>query len=177
MGELDVFAVKDVMDVGNGEPLFFNFYYERYFKKCFVASNYGCKGVSDFLELIEEVAKVADSGLLEGLLPEDTPKTKFIKFVEHHRRERLRSFEAGDETAQLKFKPQCTFVAPDREINTEFRNGQFHNIPVPGAEGFSQPRGKGCKGVPQFPGVSPVRRMEIPRLSNVPSAADILSRA
>merc|ERR1719401_1610196 len=41
--------------------------------------------------------------MLSTILAEDLPHAGFVKLAEKHRRDRARRFEAGDETAQLKF--------------------------------------------------------------------------
>merc|ERR1712232_1511182 len=182
MEELDVKSVEDVTDVGNGEPLFFDFasedwqllqlrfevflllhsfnkdlndpdrpsfteshfafYYMKYFKRQFNVASYNCKSVGEFLNLMKEVAKVAGSGLLEGLLPEDTKVTDFVKATEEHRRDRQRRFDAGDETAQLKFRAQ-------------------QPAPTQSRPGFPQPQAPGTKppslmSRPQIGGARPM---------------------
>merc|ERR1712060_647776 len=45
----------------------------------------------------------ADSKMLKGMLPDETPLSNFVKLTEDHRRDRERRADAGDETAVLKF--------------------------------------------------------------------------
>merc|ERR1719460_601709 len=58
----------------------------------------------DFLEMIEDTISLEENGMFKSLLPEDTQHAKFVKLAEEHRRDRARRVDAGDETAQLKFK-------------------------------------------------------------------------
>merc|ERR1719263_1001128 len=54
--------------------------------------------------LEDSIALAEGSGMLELKLPEDHPHANFVKLAEEHRRDRARRVDAGDETAQLKFK-------------------------------------------------------------------------
>merc|ERR1719343_1539843 len=133
--EVDVFAVEDVCDLGNGEPLFANFeyedwmllsirfefnlllhafkkdlddpdrptfseshlefYYQKYYKKPFNVSTFGCKTLGEFSLLIKDTLKInADSKMLQALLSEDEPIAKFVKLAEEHRRDRGRDGDA-----------------------------------------------------------------------------------
>jgi len=81
------------------------YYFEKYFKKSFNLKNFGVETLADFLEMVEDsIGMAGENGMLESKLPEDTPHTKFIKLAEEHRRSRAQRVDAGDETAQLKFK-------------------------------------------------------------------------
>lgn len=81
------------------------YYYEKYFKKSFSLKNFGFESLVDFLELIEDAVGIgSESGLLEAKLPVDTSHAQFMKMAEQGRRDRARRVDAGDETAQLKFK-------------------------------------------------------------------------
>jgi hypothetical protein len=145
--DLDVFAVEDVMDVGDGQPLFSQFvyedwtllstryefflllhafkkdlndpdrpsfheshlgyYYNKYFKKSFGYQTVGVTSIQALVKLIKEVLTVDESLMLGGKLPEDTPVKNFVQMAEHHRRDRQRRVDAGDETALLKFTRQA----------------------------------------------------------------------
>mmetsp|Transcript_107201 Transcript_107201/g.169256 ORF Transcript_107201/g.169256 Transcript_107201/m.169256 type:complete len:972 (+) Transcript_107201:60-2975(+) len=81
------------------------YYYEKYYGKSFVLKNFGVEKMEDFLEMIEDSIVLAEgSSMLESKLAEDMALTQFIKLAEEHRRDRARRVDAGDETAQLKFK-------------------------------------------------------------------------
>jgi len=80
-----------------------SYYYPKYFRKNFALKNYGAESVSDFCKMIEDVAVVQDSGMIEAVTKEDTDFNNFMKNTEECRRERQRRVDAGDETAKLKF--------------------------------------------------------------------------
>merc|ERR1712187_780988 len=85
-----------------------SFYYEKYFKKEFSLDNFGMKAFADFVEIIKDVVQVGDkNALLEPQLAIDTPLANFVRLTEEHRRDRVRRVDAGDETANLKFKRQA----------------------------------------------------------------------
>jgi len=142
--DLDILGVENVLDVGDGEPLFTHFAYEdwtllsiqvelhlllhafrrdlndpdrpsfterdlcfyfnRYFKKTFNLKNFAAQDFSAFAALVRDTIEVkAETSFLEPKLGEETPYTHFLKLVEYSRRERHQRFDAGDETAELKF--------------------------------------------------------------------------
>jgi len=149
-GEIDIddeaiASVENIMDIGGGKPLFFDFeyedwtllstrfelhlmihafkkdvndedrpgftethlgfYHERYLKKAFVLNNLGKNTFEDFIEMLEDSLLLNESTqMLESKWPEDTDFARFVKVAEEHRRDRSRRVDAGDETAQLKFK-------------------------------------------------------------------------
>jgi len=150
--ELDVLSVADVMDIGNGAPLFekfqnedwlllstryelhllmhsfkkdlndpdrpgfteqhFGFYYNKYFRKNWNLSQFGFEKLTDLLELLKNTVAVEPSGFLKAEQAEDTAVETFVKLTEDHRRERERRVDAGDETAELKFKKPVAQGAP-----------------------------------------------------------------
>merc|ERR1719460_3129612 len=75
----------------------------------------------DFLEMIEDTISLEENGMFKSLLPEDTQHAKFVKLAEEHRRDRARRVDAGDETAQLKFKKP----APPPPRQPEGRDRQY----------------------------------------------------
>jgi hypothetical protein len=83
----------------------FPFYYSKYFKKQFDLKLYGYEKLESFMDLVKEAATInATSGLFEAQLEEDLPFDDFLKFTEEHRRDRQRRLDAGDESAEIKFK-------------------------------------------------------------------------
>lgn len=90
-----------------------SFYYQKYFKKAFDFKQYGQSSLSGFISLIKDAITLNSQGILEAVLPEDAPKENLVKLAEEHRRDRQRRVDAGDETAELKFKkPQQPSFAP-----------------------------------------------------------------
>jgi len=142
--ELDVFGVTDVMDIGNGAPLFENFqyedwvmlstryelhllmhsfkkdlndedrpgfteehlpyYYNKYFRKNWNLSQFGFEKLNDLIDLLKDTVALQSNNFFKPEKAEDTALDNFVKLTEEHRRERERRVDAGDETAQLKFK-------------------------------------------------------------------------
>mmetsp|Transcript_29746 Transcript_29746/g.85358 ORF Transcript_29746/g.85358 Transcript_29746/m.85358 type:complete len:889 (-) Transcript_29746:58-2724(-) len=143
--DIDVFSVKNVADIGSGEPLFakfeyedwtlislrvelhlllhgfrkdiddperlsfheshLGFYYNRYFRKALDIKLFGVSSPKDLCQIIKDTAAVKEfNGIIESLQDEDTPMDSFVKLTEEHRRDRQRRLDAGDETAELKFK-------------------------------------------------------------------------
>jgi len=61
--------------------------------------------VANVLALIKDMIDIDEgSGMVEVKLPEENTFDHFVKLAEEHRRERQRRLDAGDETAELKFK-------------------------------------------------------------------------
>merc|ERR1712187_562656 len=115
----------------------FPYYYQKYFKKSFNTSAYGCKSISEVVLLVKDTIKIdADSSMLKGLLPEETPLMNFVKLTEDHRRDRERRSDAGDETAVLKFTR--TPSAPAGKPNPS-QNPTQQKRPWQGAQGAPQP--------------------------------------
>merc|ERR1712217_1004358 len=60
---------------------------------------------SGLCDLIKETVTLNDkTKFVEVKLPEDAPIDKLLRQTEQHRRERQQCVDAGDESAQLKFK-------------------------------------------------------------------------
>mmetsp|Transcript_132360 Transcript_132360/g.240782 ORF Transcript_132360/g.240782 Transcript_132360/m.240782 type:complete len:1053 (-) Transcript_132360:66-3224(-) len=178
IADLNPLEVKDVTDVGNGEPLFSNFvyedwamlsirfelflllhafrkdlddadrpsfpeahlayYYEKYYGKEFRLKTYAQASFADFIELVQDAVIVNEtSGLLEGILAEDTAHDQFVRLAEEHRRDRERRVDAGDETAKLKFNRPAPPPrdAPHRPPTSGQRSGKD------GSKGKSSDRG------------------------------------
>jgi len=82
----------------------FPFYYNKYFNKPFDLKQFGVETMAGLAVLIKDTAKLnKETSMLSTVLAEDLPHAGFVKLAEKHRRDRARRFEAGDETAQLKF--------------------------------------------------------------------------
>jgi hypothetical protein len=92
------------------------FYYNKYFNKQWSSKNFGRDNFNDVVELIKENVSVSKTGILEALLGEDAPVKSFVHLVEEHRRDRQRRFDAGVESAQLKFQrtPQAPAHSPQQ---------------------------------------------------------------
>merc|ERR1719476_852706 len=60
--------------------------------------------MTELVELIKDTAELnKGTSMFSTLLAADLPPADFVKLVEEHRRDRERRFDAGDETAALKF--------------------------------------------------------------------------
>lgn len=81
------------------------FYYNRYWKKALDPKMYMRDTTSHIVALVKDTMEInAGNGMVEVKLPEDNPFDHFVKLAEEHRRERQRRLDAGDETAELKFR-------------------------------------------------------------------------
>jgi len=88
------------------------FYYNRYWKKALDPKMYNRGTTSDIVALLKDAIEIdTDSGMLEVKVSEDQTFDHFVKLAEEHRRERQRRLDAGDETAELKFR-KLTPVPP-----------------------------------------------------------------
>jgi len=90
-----------------------SFYFQKYFKKPFIAKSFGVSDFASLLELIKDVAGLeANNSIVKAQLSDDTPAENFVKLTEDHRRERERRLDAGDESAKLVFTRQAGPTAP-----------------------------------------------------------------
>mmetsp|Transcript_49219 Transcript_49219/g.138973 ORF Transcript_49219/g.138973 Transcript_49219/m.138973 type:complete len:854 (-) Transcript_49219:210-2771(-) len=88
------------------------FYYQKYFKKPFTLKTFGVDSVAGLARLTSDTFRVDEkSGFVEASLADDKTIAHFCQLTENHRRERARRFDAGDESAQLKF-PRSSPAAP-----------------------------------------------------------------
>lgn len=142
--EIDPLNCENVLDIGDGRPLFHDwvyedwtllslryelhllvhafrrdmndpdrpnfieqhlgFYYSKYFDMQFTLKNFGFERFLDLTTLIKDSVTInPDNSFIEASEPENTGLEKFIGFTEYQRRERQRSIDAGDESAQLHF--------------------------------------------------------------------------
>mmetsp|Transcript_114697 Transcript_114697/g.370635 ORF Transcript_114697/g.370635 Transcript_114697/m.370635 type:complete len:807 (+) Transcript_114697:76-2496(+) len=89
------------------------FYYNRYFKKALDVKMYSASSNSEAMELIKDTMTInSTNSMLEGQLPEDSPMDHMVKLAEENRRDRQRRLDAGDESAELKFKRPVTTQVP-----------------------------------------------------------------
>jgi len=81
-----------------------SFYYNKYYRKSFSLSWFNVETLAGLVGLVQDSLRISEAGLLEAVLPADEPIDKFMRLTEDGRRERQRCVDAGDETANLKFK-------------------------------------------------------------------------
>merc|ERR1719454_864304 len=75
-------------------------YFEKYFKKAFVPTQYAHDTVEALLEYLKDTVEVVDE-IVRPVLAEDADVPTFIKITEQERRVRERRLAAGDESAKL----------------------------------------------------------------------------
>mmetsp|Transcript_148353 Transcript_148353/g.261823 ORF Transcript_148353/g.261823 Transcript_148353/m.261823 type:complete len:172 (+) Transcript_148353:1892-2407(+) len=80
------------------------FYYTKYFKKQVDFKHYGQTTIDGLIALVKDAIVLNSQDVLESILPDDAPNDGLVKLTEEHRRDRSRRVDAGDETAELKFK-------------------------------------------------------------------------
>merc|ERR1712129_247450 len=84
----------------------FPFYYNKYFQKQWSNQAYGVDTLKAVCNLVKEVISLTDDGVVKALLSEDAAEKNFVHLTEEHRRDRERLFDAGMESAVLKFPRQ-----------------------------------------------------------------------
>jgi hypothetical protein len=81
-----------------------SYYYNKYFMKPLVLSNYGFKKEGELIGIVEDtVAIKGELHHLEPQLDDDTDFSEFVFLTEGHRLDRSRRVDAGDESAILHF--------------------------------------------------------------------------
>jgi len=83
-----------------------NFYYNKYYKRTFNTTYFGCKTLEELLDLIKGTLSIESKNkqkVLKATNSKDEGVSHFVKATEEARRERTRRIAAGDETARLKF--------------------------------------------------------------------------
>eukprot|EP00746_Dinoflagellata_sp_MGD_P166365 gnl/MRDRNA2_/MRDRNA2_96194_c0_seq1.p1 gnl/MRDRNA2_/MRDRNA2_96194_c0~~gnl/MRDRNA2_/MRDRNA2_96194_c0_seq1.p1 ORF type:complete len:816 (+),score=233.30 gnl/MRDRNA2_/MRDRNA2_96194_c0_seq1:84-2531(+) len=84
---------------------YFDFYYQKYYKRGFTLSYFGCKEFQEMLDLIKGTASIdEEKKVLNSELSGEDGMEELVKATEEARRERARRIDAGDETARLQFK-------------------------------------------------------------------------
>lgn len=97
---------RDCFDAERGgmHPDHLAFYYNRYYKKGLNPKNYGVESVEELIHIIRDtviiVRKVISSHLTDDLETNEV----FVKLTEESRRDRQRRLDAGDTSAQLRFR-------------------------------------------------------------------------
>lgn len=80
------------------------FYYNRYLRKNFAASHYGCDTNQKVIELVKDTVSLNDKKVLVPELSEDLDNFDiFLKLTEDCRRERQLNIDLGEKAAVLKF--------------------------------------------------------------------------
>merc|ERR1712194_374884 len=88
------------------------YYYHKYHKKNFKLNMFSVEKLDEFVSLIQDTIVINEAKFFEAVKPEDESTFSFVKLAEEHRRDRSRRYDAGDETALIKFKkPQPAATA------------------------------------------------------------------
>ncbi|CAE6965614.1 unnamed protein product [Symbiodinium sp. CCMP2592] len=114
------------------------FYYNRYLRKNFAASHYGCDTNQKVIELVKDTVSLNDKKVLVPELSEDLDNFDiFLKLTEDCRRERQLNIDLGEQSAVLKFKHSALLPSGSGQ------KGYGQKGPI---KGYADP--KGGKGKP-----------------------------
>ena len=81
-----------------------SFFYNKYFKKPLIPSNYGFQAYGELLDIIKDtVAITGEASVLAPQLEEDTDFSKFVTLTASHQHDRHRRVDAGEVSAVLNF--------------------------------------------------------------------------
>eukprot|EP00929_Paragymnodinium_shiwhaense_P118696 TRINITY_DN90614_c0_g1_i1.p1 TRINITY_DN90614_c0_g1~~TRINITY_DN90614_c0_g1_i1.p1 ORF type:complete len:956 (+),score=362.14 TRINITY_DN90614_c0_g1_i1:57-2870(+) len=141
-----------------------DYYYAKYFKRQLVPKLFNVEKMSDVLtNFAKQVVNLTDTGIVElNLEGEQESCDVFVKFAAETRRERQRRIDAGDETAKIKFQPNClgTSVPVVKTnqpglVGTPVSQASTPTAASPTAAGVVRPVGASPRprgGAPSWPG-------------------------